>query len=260
MPAYFPLLLLLASDLAAEEQASTGKWLRPITALLAVVAVAAGMVLLAGLWASRHLPYVPDIGTVLAKHNLATDTLSMSHALDLTADSFAALRLPAILAAIALLLGPNISLWLRMRRRNLAATVAIALTMGLFFVAAHLALIRFAPYLSSQNLAEGIAPTAAPSDRVMIYGDQAFGSSLLFYLRRPIELVNGRTTSMWFGSTYPDAPHIFLDDADLVNAWNSGQRVFLFVPSFEQAQVGSLLPQKFVVVQSSGKVIYSNRR
>jgi hypothetical protein len=34
----------------------------------------------------------------------------------------------------------------------------------------------------------------------MIYGDQAFGSSLLFYLRRRIYLVYGRTTLdvVWF--------------------------------------------------------------
>ena len=100
---------------------------------------------------------------------------------------------------------------------------------------------------------------AGPEDRIMIYGDQAYGSSLLFYLRRPIELVNGRTTSMWFGSTYPDAPKIYLDDAGLLQAWNSPERVFLFVPQYEAKQVDGLLPRKFLVAESSGKAIYSNR-
>ncbi len=94
----------------------------------------------------------------------------------------------------------------------------------------------------------------------MIYGDQAFGSSLLFYLRRPIELVNGRTTSMWFGSTYPDAPKIFLDDSALLRAWTSSGRVFLFVPLYEKARVDKLIqPPKFVIAESSGKTIYSNQ-
>ncbi|HET8668542.1 MAG TPA: glycosyl transferase, partial [Terriglobales bacterium] len=94
----------------------------------------------------------------------------------------------------------------------------------------------------------------------MIYGDQAFGSSLLFYLKQPVELVNGRTTSMWFGSTYPDAPRIFLDDAELVQAWNSRQRIFLFVPPHQRARVDALIQgPKFVVAETSGKVIYSNR-
>jgi hypothetical protein len=259
MPAYFPLLLLLANDLAEAEQTSNRQWLTTTAALLTAIAVMAGGVLTAGLWASRNLPYVPDISTVLAKHNLSTDTLSMSHALDLTADSFAALRLPAILAAAAFLLGPPTSLWLRLRRKNVTATISIVLTMTVFFVAAHLALNRFASYLSSKNLAEQVAHLSRPGDRVMIYGDQAFGSSLLFYLQRPIELVNGRTTSMWFGSTYPDAPRIFLNDDELARAWNSEQRVFLFVPSYQRAQVDSLLARKFVVAESSGKAIYSNR-
>ena len=70
----------------------------------------------------------------------------------------------------------------------------------------------------------------------MIYGDQAFGSSLLFYLQRPVELVNGNTTSMWFGSTFPDAPRIYLTDADLLQAWSGDRRVFLFVPPHLKAK------------------------
>ena len=71
----------------------------------------------------------------------------------------------------------------------------------------------------------------------MIYGDQAYGSSLLFYLQRPIELVEGRTTSMWFGSTFADAPKIFLSDADLRQEWAGTGRVFLFVPPHQIKKV-----------------------
>jgi hypothetical protein len=131
--------------------------------------------------------------------------------------------------------------------------------MAVFLVAAHIALGRFGPYLSSKDLAREIAARARPEDRVMIYGDQAFGSSLLFYLRRPIELVEGRTTSMWFGSTYPDAPKIYLSDADLQKGWASDERVFLFVPPHQKARVDALLPEKFVVAEISGKYVYSNR-
>jgi len=259
MPAYLPLLLLVAAAMAREELSARGRWLAAITTVLVIVSVTISGLLIAGVWSSRHLPFVPDISTVLAKHNLSEDTLSMSHMLDLTGESFAALRLPAMLAAIAFLIGPAISLWLRVRRRHLAATLTIALTMGMFFVAAHLALDRFESYLSSKQLADGIAEKVKPQDQVMIYGDQAFGSSLLFYLRRPIYLVNGRTTSMWFGSTYPDAPNIYLDDAGLLNTWESSTRVFLFVPPHEREKVDSLLTQKFVVGESSGKIVYSNR-
>lgn len=260
-PAYFPLVLLLAAGTAEEEERSgRSLWLTGIASLTAVLCLLAAIALVGGLWTSRNVPFVSDIGTVLAKHDMAEDTLSMSHMLDLTGESFAALRLPAILAVIALIVGPISSLVFRLRRKHYAATLALALTMGLFLVAAHIALNRFDPYLSSKVMADRIRPQIQPSDEIMIYGDQAFGSSLLFYLRRPIDLVNGRTTSMWFGSTYPDAPKIFLEDSDLLQAWNSPRRVFLFVPSYERAKVDSIITsQRFIAAESSGKVIYSNR-
>ena len=211
------------------------------------------------LWQSRHLPFEPDIGTVLAKHNMDTDTLSTSHMLDLSYASFAALRLPAALAAFALMVAPLLSFLLRLKRRHYAATWALAAGMAVFLVAAHIALGRFGPYLSSKDLAREIAARERPGDRVMIYGDQAFGSSLLFYLQRPIDLVEGRTTSMWFGSTFPDAPNIYLNDADLQQDWNAPERVFLFVPPQLKAKVDALLPGRFVVAEISGKYVYSNR-
>ena len=262
-PAYFPLIVLLALAVSSSEVDEAGKrsgWLIGATALVAVASVISGCLLVAGLWSSRHLPFVPDIGTVLAKHDLANDTLSMSHMLDLSDESFAALRLPATLAAIAFLLGPLTSLVLRWKRRNWAATWTMAVTMTAFLFAAHVALERFEPYLSSKPLAQKIAPELQANDRVMIYGDQSFGSSLLFYLQRPIELVNGKSSSMWFGSTFPDVPKIYLSDADLLREWSSTTRIFLFVTTYQKAQVDSLIQApKYVIAESSGKTIYSNR-
>ena len=260
-PAYFPFMLLLAGALAREEEGRPSKWLIASAAVLANLAIVAAAVLAAGLWNSRNLPYVSDIGSVLAQPNLSADTLSMGHMLDLTGPSFAALRLPAALAMVALALGPAAATVLRLRRKQFAGTVTTALALAVFLVSAHIALERFDPYLGSRDLARAIAQQAKPTDAVMIYGDQAFGSSLLFYLKRPIELVNGRTTSMWFGSTYPDAPHIYLSDQDLLRDWKSDQRVFLFVPEYARKTVDGLLgDEKFAIAEGSGKVIYSNRR
>jgi hypothetical protein len=179
--------------------------------------------------------------------------------LDLSYASFAALRLPAVLAAATLMVAPLLSFLLRIRRRHYAATWAMGAGMAVFLVAAHIALGRFGPYLSSKDLAREIAARARPQDRVMIYGDQAFGSSLLFYLQRPIDLVEGRTTSMWFGSTFPDAPKIYLSDEDLQRDWAGIDRVFLFVPPHLKTKVDELLPSKFVVAEVSGKYVYGNR-
>ncbi len=263
-PAYLPLLLLVADGVAHCEHrdcahhASSG-WLKTSAGLLTAIGAAASVTLFVLLWQSRHLPFEPDIGNVLATHNMDTDTLSTSHMLDLSYASFAALRLPAMLAAVALLVAPLLSFGLRLWRRHYAATWALAAGMAVFLIASHIALGRFGPYLSSKDLAREIAARARPEDRVMIYGDQAFGSSLLFYLQRPVELVEGRTTSMWFGSTFPDAPAIYLSAADLQRNWAEPGRVFLFVPPHLKATVDQLLPLRFVAAERSGKYVYSNR-
>ncbi len=263
-PAYLPVLMLIADGVARCEWSDCNAdirkgWLRTSAGVLSLIGVVAGVTLLTLLWESRNLPFEPDIGNVLAKHNMSEDTLSTSHMLDLSYASFAALRLPAALAAVALSAAPLLSFLLRVRRQHYAATWALAAGMAVFLVAAHIALGRFGPYLSSKDLAQQIASRARPEDRVMIYGDQAFGSSLLFYMQRPVELVNGRTTSMWFGSTFPDAPKIYLTDADLLRDWAGKGRVFLFVPDHLRAQVDSLLPNRVAIAEVSGKYVYSNR-
>jgi hypothetical protein len=262
-PAYLPLLLLLTDGVAQCEKVECERggragWLTISAGVVAVIGILASVMLVVGLWQSRNLPFEPDIGRLLNGQTNAY-TLSTSHMLDLSYASFAALRLPAALAAGVLLVAPMLSFLLRLRRRHYAATWALGAGFAVFLVAAHIALVRFGPYLSSKGLAREIAARARPEDRVMIYGDQAFGSSLLFYLRRPIQLVEGRTTSMWFGSTFADAPKIYLSDADLQRDWAGSGRVFLFVPPHQKAHVDELLPGKVVVAEVSGKVVYSNR-
>jgi len=263
-PAYLPLLLLLADGVAqcerveCERAERTG-WLTSSAGLLAVIGVAASVMLLMGLWQSRNLPFEADIGSLLSQQDTNAYTLSTSHILDLSYASFAALRLPAVLAAVVLLVGPIMSFILRLFRRHYAATWVLGAGLAVFLVAAHIALGRFGPYLSSKDLAREIGARARPEDKVMIYGDQAFGSSLLFYLRRPVDLVEGRTTSMWFGSTFADAPKIYLSDADLQRDWAGSGRVFLFVPPHQKGRVDGVLPAKFVIAELSGKYVYSNR-
>ncbi len=260
-PAYLPLLLLIAGSLAREEQQErSSRWTLLGNGLYAAAGLIAGAVLVAALWASRHVPASADLGQLLVHRDVANDTLSMSKFFDLTTSAFAALRLPAGLAAVALLIGPLAALILRIRKKKLASTWTTGLATAVFLIAAQLAFVRFGPFLSSKRLADVIKQQERPGDLVMIYGDQAYGSSLLFYLKRRIDLVNGRTTSMWFGSTFPDAPHIYLDDADLLRDWSGSHRIFLFVPPRQRDRVEGILPKdRYVVAESSGKVIYSNQ-
>jgi 4-amino-4-deoxy-L-arabinose transferase-like glycosyltransferase len=261
-PAYLPLILLTSAALARAEGEAQQRWLRAGHLMFAVLGVAAAAMLSWGLWSSQDLPYVPDVATVLAKRGVGEYTLAMSHFFDLTGESFAALRLPAALAAIALLVGPLSALMLRYQRRHHAATWAIAGTVVVFLIAAGIAFGRFGSYLSSKHIAAQLKPQLQPGDMLMIYGDQAAGSSLLFYLKRPIYLVNGATTSMQFGSTFPDAPKIFLNDPQLREAWQSDRRIFLFFPSDRRARVEGALGRlsAFPVIVSGEKLVLSNRR
>ena len=269
-PAYLPLLILIAAALTRAESSyaqdkSSRRWITVAHTTLTVIGLAVAITLFLGLWSSRHLPYVPDIGDLLAHRGVGDYTLSMSHLFDLTGPSFAALRLPATLAALAFAFGPAIAWFLRTKRRHLAATMAIALTSTTFLIAAHIALIRFGPMLSSQTLAAKIQQLevtgAIPSNTpILLYGDQSYGSSIPFYLGRQVSLVNGRSSSMLFGSTFPDAPPIFLTDADLLTIWGTGPRIILFVPLERRDIVDHLLgDHKILITETSGKALFTDR-
>lgn len=263
-PVYLPLCILIAASLTSAEddgwQASKpSAWLVPSQAVFAVLGMVIALALAWGLWSSRTLPFVSDIGTVLARRGVGDYTLSMSHFFDLTGESFAALRLPAALAACAFLIGPFVALWLRVTRKHFYATLATVATAAVFLIASHIALERFEPYLSSKKIALQLSAHYRPGDELMIYGDQAFGSSLIFYYRKPIHLVNGRSTSMLFGSTFPDAPQIFLDDAGLAEAWRGEHRVFVFAPANKVDAVRAVIGKVQPIMQLGEKVVFANR-
>jgi 4-amino-4-deoxy-L-arabinose transferase-like glycosyltransferase len=269
-PAYLPLLILLTAALVHSEHTfstdpSSRRSITIAHATFAILGLGLALTLAYGLWSSRHLPFVPDIGELLAHRNVGDYTLSMSHLFDLTDASFAALRLPAALAAFAFAVGPAIAWLLRTKHRHLAATTTIALTSAVFLIAAHIAFSRFAPMLSSQSFAKKIqqleaARSIQPATQILLYGDQAYGSSIPFYLGRQVYLVDGRSTSMLFGSTFPDAPAIFLTPQDLVNVWGKDERKLLFVPLEKRDEVDRLLPKdKILLKETSGKALYTDR-
>jgi 4-amino-4-deoxy-L-arabinose transferase-like glycosyltransferase len=273
-PAYLPLLILLCAALVHAERLysqdkSSHLWIDVGHITFTIVGLAVAVTLAYGLWSARHLPFVPDIGDLLAHRGVGDYTLSMSHLFDLTGPSFAALRLPATLAALALALGPAIAWILRRKRHHILATSAIALTSAVFLIAAHVALIRFGPMLSSQDLAESIQDLqdegrVSPDTEVLLYGDQSYGSSVIFYLNQPIQqptrIVEGRSSSLLFGSTFPNAPDIFLTNGQFLKIWGTGQRKILFVPLEKRDAVDQLLGNhKVMLEETSGKALFTDR-
>jgi len=278
-PAWPPLLILIAGVVATIEEhrePDSGRptlstaWLTGAQAVFAVIGVLSAAALAWGLWTSRDLPYVPDIGTLLAHRDVGGYTLSMSHLFDLTGPSFAALRLPAVIALITLLIGPAAGWILRLRRKHIAATVSVALTGATFLVAAHIAFARFEPMLSSKQLADTILRDGSPADTFIIYGDQSDASSVIFYthnfLRKETLLVeprcsqHGAGSSLLWGSCYPDAPNIFLTEDDLSHLWGTGPRKWLFAQDTNQDKVEQLLAGRLYAVQSiADKALWTDR-
>ena len=279
-PAWTPILMLIAGVLANIEERGgpegqkpllSQKWLSGAQAVFSIAGVLAAAALTWGLWQSRNLPFVSDIGTLLAHRDVGGYTLSMSHFFDLTGPSFAALRLPAIIAAIALLIGPALGWMLRVQRKHMYATVSIALTSAVFLIAAHIAFARFEPMLSSKQLADTIISKGSPSDSFIIYGDQSDASSVVFYthkfLQKPAYIVvepcspHGNGSSLVWGSCYPDAPHIFLSDDQLSKMWGTGERKWLFAQDTNQPKAEQLLSGRLYPVQSiADKALWTDRQ
>jgi 4-amino-4-deoxy-L-arabinose transferase-like glycosyltransferase len=270
LPAYLPILLLIAATITRAEQTYTTspesrRWITVAHASFSAIGALAALALVFGLWQSRHLPYNPDIGTLLAHRAVGDYTLSTSHLFDLTTSAFASLRLPAILAALALTLGPALAWMLRTQRRHIAATTAIAFTSAAFLFAAHLAFARFAPMLSSQRFAAGIQHLEStreipPNSQILLFGDQSYGSSIPFYIGRQVFLVDGRSSSLLFGASFADAANIFLTPTQLQQSWGKENRKILFVPAEHRAEVEHLLgPNQVLLDQSSGKLLLTDR-
>ncbi len=268
-PVYLPLLMLLAAALAGigEGPLDRGmrRWVGFSFGLLTVLGLGVAAALAYGLWSARGYAFEPDIGALLAHRGVGDYTLSMSHFFDLTGRSFSALRLPASLALAAFAVGPAVAWGLFRRRRLQAALMTVAATTAVFLLAAHIALVRFGPMLSSESFAASVrgleaSGAVASGDEVMLYGDQAFGSSIPFYLERRVDLVDGRSTSMLFGSTFADAPKIFLTKEQLVAEWGVGPRKILFVPLEKRDEVDALLGGRQVVLREmSGKALVTDR-
>ncbi|HWB32735.1 MAG TPA: phospholipid carrier-dependent glycosyltransferase, partial [Acidobacteriaceae bacterium] len=224
-----------------------------------------------------------DLASLLSQ-NPGDYALSMGHFLDLDARALALFRLPLLLAAAGLFLGPLASYLLRRRARPHAATLALAAGAFGFLLAAHLGLQTFAPVLSSAQLAKSIASQVQPGDLIVIHQEYEFGSTLGFYLQRPayaftdmgrtpvdpIHILTepkyhgtrdyGRSSNLWYGSFFPDAPAIFETERSLAAKWRGPQRVFLWQDLGDQpAPLPKLPGPVYILARSGGKEIVSNQ-
>jgi hypothetical protein len=173
---------------------------------------------------------------------------------DLTLRSFAYLRTPLIVAALACALGAVGAFALRKTSRMLT----IAASMLVFFHAARLALVTFDPYLSSRPLAEKLLQQ--PKGRIIIDGAYYPFSSLLYYSGQDALLLNGRFNNLEYGSYAPGAAKVFIDDAQFSALWSSPARYYFATDGTQLDAVRKLAGTEkfFEVASSGGKFLFTN--
>jgi 4-amino-4-deoxy-L-arabinose transferase-like glycosyltransferase len=198
-----------------------------------------------------------DIASLL-QQNPSEYALSFGHFLDLNAKAMGAFRRPLCLTGLSLFTATLAACLLRRAYRPHAANLWLAGGSFGFLLAAHLGLQIFSPVLTSKQLADVIAPNLKPDDILVIHGEYEAGSTLGFYLKRNnLHIFEGRSSNLWYGSFFPDAPHIFETETTLNLEWTGPQRVFLW------QDVSQPLPRlrgrSYVLIQSGGKEILSNR-
>lgn len=252
--------LLLGRGIAIAEQESA-VWMRRLQAGVAVAGALAAGILGWLLWSSRNIQVHGDISDLLQLKELDFYTVAMASFFDLTTRAFAFLRTPSVLAMLLFLFGFSGVYLLRRRGWTLGANVALSLVMAAFFFVANMAFQVFEPHMSSKLLADDLQPYLRQGDAVAIYGEYYGGCALGFYLHRQLFLYNGQYQGLEFGSYYPDAPRVFLDDHSFPPLWNSSRRVFLFAPKGETQEVLVRLPRQssYILAESGGKVIFVNQ-
>ena len=278
-----PALALLLAGWFAEETAEAQAFVVPGRRVRAGQRISRVLLALGSLAAIACIFFVlhtrsPDPNTDLAsllKQNPGEYALSFGHFLDLNAQAMGAFRWPLALTAIALFGGTLASYVARQRFDPALGTYALAGGAFLFLFAAHAGLVTFSPVLSSADLARAIAPRIRPGDLVVINGEYEAGSTLGFYLDRPgyvtaagtfatlspsappIHILNGRSSNLWYGSFFTDAPAIFEDNASLAAKWASSRRIFLWT----EPDTLPPLPARsvFLIASGGGKEIVSNQ-
>lgn len=185
--------------------------------------------------------------------------LSLGHFLDLTGEAMSLFRGPLVGTALAFFFGTGLNWLLRRRGRTRAANWALVGLTVVFLECAHIAMTVFSPVLGSKPLADAIQQRLQPGEEIICDGEYANASSVNFYTGQQLLIYNGRINGLWFGSLFPDAPPIFLDDVQLASHWSGTGRVY-FVTGDEKKQ--NLLARSapvYVLAKSGGKFVLTNR-
>ena len=258
LPVLPALALIIGAWLSQEQRSPTASPLRRAGQRIALATFVVAAPLALSAWGlllfSQRVPPQSELADLLTS-NPSEYALSFGHIFDLTPRAMGMFRPQLLLIGIAIFLGTLASWLLRRRNRLGAANLALALMMLVSLQCVHSALVTFAPILSSRALSDVVAKLYSPGDVIVVNGAYEDASTLNFYGRLPLHLLNSRENGdLYVGSLFPDAPAIFEDDASFARLWRGSTRVFVFT---QQNQIPPLLQQTGyrTIARSGGKLI-----
>jgi 4-amino-4-deoxy-L-arabinose transferase-like glycosyltransferase len=261
-PALPALALLLGNWLAHESQSAFGSNVGRSGRVSATVFLVVGLAISGVTLTLAIISHAPVPGMELAdllNKNPDAYVLSLGHFLDLTGRAMGLFRGPLVGTAVAFLFGSGLNWFLRRRGSVRAANWALALMMCLFIECAHVALGVFAPVLGSKPLAVAIQRELQPSDQIVCDGEYANASSVNFYTGRQMLIFNGRINGLWYGSLFPDAAQIFIDDEQLAHDWTGANKVYFLASGDDRRAYLEKIGPTYELAKSGGKFVFSNR-
>ena len=258
IPAVPALALLIGSWLAKEAASpeSESRAGRTSSWVLFVIVALGSVVGVALLFSSRPPAPGADLADLLQKNPQQYD-LSLGHFLDLTPEALGMFRPQLIGAVVSLFVGAGTSLWLRYLRKPEYGNIILAAMMVALLACVHAAFVTFSPVLSSRQLAVAIEKFYTPGDVIVIDGQYHEASTLNFYLRVPVQVLHVPSGNLWYGSQFPDAPHVFETQDSFVHLWNSAATVFLWTDQESPKELNEL--RHYFLTRRGGKSVFTNR-
>jgi len=264
LPAIPALALLIGGWMQRESESEPGSRERRAGRIASGVLVVIGIAAFAAtMWLiSQTHPFPPgtDIGAVLTPHP-SRYKLSLGHMGDLSVESFGLFRAPLWEIGVGMLLGSLLSWFFRRRNRAIAANFALLAMSIVILFCVWQGYRIFSPEIESKEIALEIAKIYQPGETIVINGVYETGSDLNFYTGIQVHVLNGVAGDLWFGSFWPDAPHVYETDDSFVKLWNGPNRVYLFTPEYlKDRALKNLDPSTiYVLTRRGGKVVYTNR-
>jgi 4-amino-4-deoxy-L-arabinose transferase-like glycosyltransferase len=260
IPAVPAIALLVGGWLQREEQSAAGSPGRRAGLRSSLVLLICGILIFAVGTFFLLFSKTPTAGVELSdllKKNPQDYTLSFGHFLDLTPQSMGVFRVPLAGFSLAFLLGTFFNWRARRQGRVARGNIALVAMMVVVLSCVHSAYATFSPILSSYALAHSINRRLKPGDVIVIDGDYASASSLNFYTGEHVLVLHEPTATLWYGSLFPDAPHIWETEASLAGLWAGPARVFMWSDQEDPKELHGAA--RYLLASSGGKFLFSNR-